>query len=140
MWWGLLVAVSIAVNYLPLAPGTTVPRIRQGISRLTFVADRYQRFMATVAHSVTERPALVLVETTPADLHVEYVRNEPPFDGELLVGTWRPERYSLSQLKALFPERAIYRYQSSTGTIEKLVARSEPVDRRTEPIEGEAKR
>lgn len=122
LWITGLVGLSIAVNFLPIAPGTTVPRVMTGIRNIAHVADRYERFVATLASSAIARPAVVLVKLSAADLHAEYVRNRPPFDGPVLVGRYRPDIYSDEDLRRIFPERHLYVYDTDSGDVHAIGA------------------
>jgi hypothetical protein len=105
------------VNFLPMAPGTTVPRLRSGLESITHAAARYDRFRQKLASGEIMLPAIVLVKTSPEDLHIEYVRNAPPFDGPLLVGRYRPDLYPDAELQQHFANRHFYLYEASSGTL-----------------------
>ncbi len=123
VWIAGMLLLSVAINFCPLASGSTVPRVTAGIRRVTHAAERYERFRSTLASAPLSLPALVLVSTTAADLHVEYVRNRPPFDATLLIGRYRPELYSDAEVLRLFPERAVYVYDCDLGSLHQLDAR-----------------
>ena len=46
---------------------------------------------------------------------MEYVRNLPPFDSEILVGMDRSEQFTPQSIVELFPERTVYFYDSRTS-------------------------
>ncbi len=121
-WIAGMIGLSFLVNFCRIAPGTTVPRVITGIRSVTHVAERFERFRNCLVNADVRRPALVLVKTTPADLHVEYVRNRPPFDGPLLVGRYRPDVYSDAEVLRLFPERTVYLYDSADATLHALTS------------------
>jgi hypothetical protein len=67
-------------------------------------------------------PALILVQPGPDDLHVEFVRNIPPFDADVLVGRDRPELYAHESVTQLFPGRTLYIYDSQRRTLRRWMA------------------
>ncbi len=119
-WMAGMIALSVAINFGHIAPGSTVPRITTGIRSVTHVAERYERFRTTLSTANLPLPALVLVNPTAADLHVEYVHNRPPFDSPLLMGRYRPDVYSDAEVLRLFPERTVYLYECDQGTLRQL--------------------
>ena len=119
-WMTVVIGLCVAINFGHIAPGSTVPRITGGIRSVTHVAERYERFRTTLASANVPLPALVLVNPTAADLHVEYVRNRPPFDAPLLVGRYRSDVYSDADVLRLFPERTVYVYDCDQGTLSQL--------------------
>ena len=120
VWIGLGLLLCEAVNYLPIAPGSTIPRVATAIEQITHAAGRYERFRRVIDVAALELPAVVLVQTSPADLHAEYVRNRPPFDAPLLVGRYRPEVYSDQALRTIFPDRKLYLYNTESGQLRPL--------------------
>lgn len=116
-WWLSMVAACVAVNLFPVASGDSVPRMRAGLAHVIPDPHRYRKFERAIADPAIRRPALVLVRTTPADLHVEYVRNLPPFDKEILVGRYRPELYDLATVAMEHAGRTIYLYDTRTGEL-----------------------
>jgi len=112
LWWGALLAASLVVNLLPIGP--------QGKSRLsagwkTFLQPTagYRHFERELAQTELKLPALIIVTPGPADLHVQFVRNQPPFDAAVLVAMERPDLYSFHELALLFPDRHLYQYDSA---------------------------
>jgi len=127
VWWYGLLLLAVSVNHLQVGLGTTTPRIHRGMSSVTHAADRYRRFEETLREANIRTPALVLVQTSLGDLHVEYVRNMPPFDDEILVGIDRPEFYDHAQVPALFPERTVYLYHTDRAQLTRLDSGPEDV-------------
>lgn len=120
-WWIALGAVSAAANLCAVARGETVPRVRAGIVQAIPNPQRYRRFRQAVTESSVRKPALILVQAAPADLHVEYVRNDPPFDSDVLVGRHEPGRYDAGALRAQHPDRTIYLYNTNTSVLRPLI-------------------
>lgn len=116
VWWALIILTSVTVNYAlsherrplwsapirdEIAPGGTV-----GYSRL-----EHGRIAARIARGVNQRPALVLIDSDPADYHKSYVSNVPGLDSEILLAHYLPDRYPLTEIRRLFPGRKLYLYQ-----------------------------
>lgn len=120
LWWGGVVLVSVAVNHVQLGSGTTTPRIAAGCASFLAPTEGYRVFVRALANGSPRRPALILVQQDRSDLHAQFVRNDPPFDSDLLVAIDRPELYSHSQLSRLFPERTIYLYDSKVRSLTPL--------------------
>ncbi len=93
-------------------------RLSSGVSSLSGIAERYETFRERMSGAVVETPAIVLLKTSPADLHVEYIRNDPWFQGPILYGKWDGDRYSVADIRRLYPDRRIYLYSTSDGQLE----------------------
>lgn len=120
LWVSGLLLLCGLINHAPIAPGATVPRVAEALRLISHVAGRHERFLHALATADLQLPAVVLVKLAPADLHAEYVRNRPPFDAPLLIGRYRPEIYSNTELMSLFPERQLYLYDTESGQLQPL--------------------
>lgn len=118
-WCVLAVAISVGMNFT-VEQGLWGAPFRDGSSQLLFARQQYQGFRSRLQREVTRRPALVLVEADPADRHIDYVVNDPPLVGEMLIGRYLPERFSTGEIESAWPGRALYLYRVRQGTLEPL--------------------
>ncbi|MCA8998004.1 MAG: hypothetical protein KDA80_13490, partial [Planctomycetaceae bacterium] len=114
IWWTMLVTLTVCLNQFAVSK-VGIPKIQQGLRQILFAAPHYHRFEQLLASAELKTPALVVVLPTAGDLHVEYVRNLPPFDSEILVGMDRSEQFTPQSIVELFPERTVYFYDSRTS-------------------------
>lgn len=113
-WWACLIGASICLNWVGIGPRGE-SRIATGWHSFLQATAGYRKFEKTLQRQSLSTPALVLITPAADDLHVQFVRNLPPFDAEILTGIFRPDLYSIEALAALFPERTLYHYDSATG-------------------------
>ncbi|WP_092049827.1 hypothetical protein [Planctomicrobium piriforme] len=131
-WGGTVLVMAVAGNLFSLDGDETTSRLAQGVKQLARPSAGYREFERILARACIEKPALVLIRPQPGDLHAQYVRNSPPFDGELLVGMDRPELYSHGRLSELFPDRSIYFYDSTSREVTLLQTSNSRFVRRPE--------
>jgi len=120
LWYSGILVAAMLPNWVACEPFWFVSNVRQGVDNIAFSRMKYQQFDETIDRVVTERPALVLVKPDPDDRHIDYVTNAPGLSGELLFGRYLPQRYSLAELRAQFPERSIYLVDVRAQTVRKL--------------------
>jgi hypothetical protein len=119
-WWGLTLAAAVVMNLTVSAarsqeramadPVWSAP-LEQGIARVLFARRKHGRFEMLVARESHPRPALVLVESDPADRHIDYVTNAPALDAPVLIGRYLPDEVPVSQVRRLFPDRTLFLYR-----------------------------
>ena len=118
-WWAALVASAIVTNWLPFDPFWT-SRIEGGVEELAFARVKYERFQRMIDQSVTKRPALLLIESDPADRHIDYVFNDPALTAPVLRGRYRSGKTDAAKVHAAFPARTLYLYRVQTGRLVQL--------------------
>lgn len=114
----LIVAFLIAWAPLPnpfVADATLFggPLVQQEVNGIAFSRLKYKRFRDHFDQ--LQKPALVLIEHDPADIHIEYVTNAPTLDGEVLVGHAEPFRRA-GNPRHLFPDRSVYVFDARTDS------------------------
>jgi len=122
-WWAALVASAVVTNWLPFDPFWTA-RVETGVEELSLPRVKYEKFQRLVDQSVTKRPALLLIEGDPADVHIDYVFNDPDLTAPVLRGRYRPGKTDLAKVRSAFPDRTLYLYRVQTGQLTR-VARGE---------------
>jgi len=125
VWWGLVLAAAVAVNWVSLPPVWATSRLRAGIEEFAFPRLRYEAFRELVEREVTERPALVLVEPDPADRHMDFVVNDPDLSGPVLFGRFRPQPdrplpAQLADVLKAFPGRTVYLFREQDWSLRKV--------------------
>ncbi len=75
---------------------------------LYFSAHRYEQFHLLINSSLVHLPAIVLVKTTPSDLHQEYIVNDPDLKGDILFIRDAKQAVSISDIQKQWPERWVY--------------------------------
>jgi hypothetical protein len=116
IWWVSLTGLAVAGNLVSFDEAGA-SRLDRGAEEFVFPARGYQRFQQALTTLPEETPVLVLVHSGEEELHIQFVRNLPPFDSRILVATDHPEQYTDDQLLALFPERQLFRYDATTGKL-----------------------
>lgn len=106
-WWCGLLVLAWAGMYLPL--GETWPaRWMNGVASIRYPRRQHAEFLRWVRQRIGQEPALVLVDATSMNPHLDLVVNDAGLSGPLLIGRYRPGRTDLSQIAAAFPDRAVY--------------------------------
>lgn len=117
LWWSIFVLCCLVMNLFPVGPRGQ-SRLAAGWVPFLRSTAGYRAFESTIKDTPLKLPALILVRPTEADLHALYVRNEPPFDADILIGMESPQQYSLEEVASLFPERHLYLYDSATRSLQ----------------------
>ncbi len=123
--WCALIGAAIAVNYVAVEPLWSASRVSLAAGEVMFPRLRYYMFDRLVEQSVTQRPALVLIEGDPADRSIDLVRNDPDLSSDVLFSRFRPGETNVDAVRRAFPDRALYYHK----------ARFEPQGWRIEPID-----
>ena len=118
--WGLLALVVGGVLNFTTTQGLWSAPFQDGLSQFQFAREKQGQFRRLVNATVTERPALVLIEADPSDLHIDFVVNTPPLTGPILFARERPEVASIGEIRSVWPERTLYRYSALTKRLTKV--------------------
>ncbi len=111
-WWALLLAISLAGNYLParflFLNTLDIPRVSVGIGTIQFPRRQYAEFDHWLQSAATSRPAIILIELDPDDQHVDYVVNSPGLSDPLLRARYRRGVTDIAAVADAFPDRVVY--------------------------------
>ena len=118
--WGLLALVVGGVLNFTTTQGLWSAPFQDGLSQFQFAREKQGQFRRLVNATVTERPALVLIQADPSDLHIDFVVNTPPLTGPILFARERPEVASIGEIRSVWPERTLYRYSALTKRLTKV--------------------
>ncbi|RPI82094.1 MAG: hypothetical protein EHM42_09865, partial [Planctomycetaceae bacterium] len=118
-WCVAGLAAATAVNYTTEQGFWGAPFL-DASNQSMFARQKYQSFRNRVASEVKQRPALVLVEPDPSDRHIDYVVNDPPLTGDVLVGRYLPDRYTADEIREFWPDRTVYIYRVRAGTVSRM--------------------
>lgn len=128
IWWTVLLAITLCGTYFPARQmGLTkagIPRIMNPISTIRFPRRAYAEFDRWLRTTVTQVPALVLIQVDPDDQHMDYVVNSPDLNDRILRGRYRPGTTDLQSVISAFPDRSIYLCDPKRQKIELLKAKS----------------
>jgi 4-amino-4-deoxy-L-arabinose transferase-like glycosyltransferase len=119
-WWGALACIVAAGLNFTITQGLWSAPFQDGLSQFQFAREKQAKFRQLVNTTVTERPALVLIQADPSDLHIDHVVNIPPLDGPLLFAHDRPEAASIAEIRAVWPARTLYRYSAQTQRLTRV--------------------
>jgi hypothetical protein len=122
-WWAALVVSAVVTNWLPFDPFWT-SRVATGVEELSLARVKYEQLQRLIDQTVTKRPALLLIEGDPANIHIDYVFNDPELTAPVLRGRYRPGKTDLAKVRSAFPNRTLYVYRVQTGQLSR-VARGE---------------
>jgi hypothetical protein len=109
LWWGGVIGVAVLVNTVtvrPLWPG----QAPLGMAELAFSRGRYLEFDQEVGRQTQGRRSILLIESDPADRHIDYVYNAPDLSGRVLRARVKPQS-NLDELAELFPDRDVWLVQ-----------------------------
>lgn len=108
VWWLGLIGLSLAGSYV--APtGLWRPRIEDGIGSLAHPRRQQAEVRRWIEASVSERPALVLLDQTETEAsHLDFVTNDPGLTSEIILGRLRTNETELSAIVRDFPDRSVY--------------------------------
>lgn len=109
-WWGAIIVAALLTNYTSCDSIWPISRLRAGVEEVAFSRRKYAAFNRLVEQSVTERPALVLIDPDPADRHIDYVVNSPDLTADVLFGRMPRDQEKLQEILQLFPRRTFYVY------------------------------
>jgi hypothetical protein len=108
IWWLGLIGLSLVGSYFGPA-GLWQPRIEDGIGSLAHPRRQQAEFRRWIEASVTERPALVLIDQHETEAsHLDFVTNDPGLTSEVILGRLRANETDLSAIVRDFPGRSIY--------------------------------
>jgi len=128
VWWGFLIGISLLGNYAGIGP-RGISRVAAGWQTFLRPTTGYRTFEKVLRRKSLQLPALVLICSSPNDLHAQFVRNHPPFDESILIGMERPDLYSADEVAGFFPERTLYRYDSAKHVLEEVRQSSKTANR-----------
>jgi hypothetical protein len=109
-WWGAVLVAAVVMNYA-VSEGIWSAPLKQGIGRVAFARQKHGQFANFVAREARPLPALVLVDSDPADRHIDYVANTPDLRGPVLISRYVPEVVPPDEVKRLFPDRSLFLYR-----------------------------
>lgn len=127
-WTVLFLGTSAVGNFSDSVMGAGRSRLSTGVRNFSGMAERYETFREGMSRAILETPALVLLKTSPADLHVEHIRYDPSFQGSILYGRWNGDRYSVDDIRRLYPDRHLYLYSTVDRQLEQIAPGAVPPD------------
>ncbi|MBC8117537.1 MAG: glycosyltransferase family 39 protein [Candidatus Saccharimonas sp.] len=108
IWWLCLIGLSLAGSYFGLA-GLWQPRIERGINTIAHPRRQQAEVRRWIEASVTERPALVLIDQHETEAsHLDFITNEPGLASAILLARLRAGVTDLSEIARDFPDRSVY--------------------------------
>jgi hypothetical protein len=122
-WWAGCLIVATIANYAVGRERTSIwasPLRSQIMNDVAFPRIRHGAFRQRIAEGVRDLPALVLVDEDPAEIHLNYVANDPALKGPVLIAHYLPDEVPLREVKRLFPERHLYLYRARTNELVKI--------------------
>ncbi|QDV18632.1 hypothetical protein Pan153_32920 [Gimesia panareensis] len=93
---------------------------------LSYSAYRYEKFHSLIDYSAIHHPAIVIVKTTPSDLHQEYIINDPDLKGDPLFVRDVKQTVSISAIQNQWPDRWIYVADLSTWNMKEVASPHKP--------------
>lgn len=118
--WGWLALVLAGVLNFTTTQGLWSAPFQDGLSQFQFAREKQGQFRRLIDSTVTERPALVLIQADPSDLHIDFVVNTPPLTGPILFARDRPEVASIGEIRSAWPDRTLYRYSAQTQRLTRI--------------------
>jgi hypothetical protein len=122
-WWIGLLAAPLLTMYLPAGGMWSPSRMRLAVEEVAFSRIRYEQFDELIASRIGDRRVLLLIHHDPADLHIDYITNDPPLENQILRGRsdqGTPGAAKRQELQAAFPDREIWYFDVERGLLEQL--------------------
>ena len=108
IWWLGQIGLSLVGAYFGPA-GLWQPRIERGINSIAHPRRQQKEVRRWIEASVTERPALVLIDQHETEAsHLDFVTNDPGLTSEILLARLRTGETDLSAVARDFPDRSVY--------------------------------
>ncbi|HUG91020.1 MAG TPA: hypothetical protein VML55_09315 [Planctomycetaceae bacterium] len=116
-WWSVIVLFAVASAWLPgrwLDPvsasgdGTVNSKVRNAVEVVAWPRLKYERFRREIAAHLQRTPAVVFVDPSLEDAHLEYVTNDPHLSGPVLYARLLPEEFARSGVLDAFPGHDAY--------------------------------
>lgn len=124
-WLMALLAMSVVVNQVALAPIWSMSRVEAGMHELAFSRFKLFEFRETIAAIPHDQPAIVFVRHDSADRHIDYVSNHPSLQRPLLIARLpadakTSEEDTLKIASQAFPERRFYVFDAKSRRLTAL--------------------
>ncbi|MFN0055664.1 MAG: ArnT family glycosyltransferase [Planctomycetales bacterium] len=119
VWLAGLFAISWGCTYVP-AGAREETRFARSLRGMQAARREFARFHRLVEEKAIQRPALVLVEQPPGNIHIDFVVNSPRLDGAVIVGRYDPQSMNLDEIRKAFPERALYVFRERNWSLTPL--------------------
>lgn len=117
-WYGLF-PLSYLGMYVTV-PDMWEARWQRGRESIAFPREQHATFREWVESNVDEGPALVLIDMTASNPHLDLVINHAGLRDRIWYGRYRPDITDLDNVQAAFANRAIYLVQPETRNITRL--------------------
>ncbi|RLS52011.1 MAG: hypothetical protein DWH91_17645 [Planctomycetota bacterium] len=132
-WWWCGVLLMLCLSSWTTFPPIWRGRFPVGRAELNFTREKYERFNEWLRDAISE-PAIVFIQSDPADRHFDLVINSPSLDAPLLRAhaplrmgpEWPDPESALHQAAALFPNRSVWFYDAATHELRLLKPAVEP--------------
>lgn len=122
-WWLGMLAAPMLTMYVSAGDFWPVARMQNEVEIVAFSRLKYEEFDRLLEEEIGDQRALILIDHDEADLHIDYIDNDPPWDAPIIRGRvdeGRPDAESLQELNRAFPDREIWYFDVAAGNLEKL--------------------
>jgi hypothetical protein len=123
-WWLAMLAAPMLTMYVSAGEWWPVARLKNEAQMMAFSRQKFANFDNSVEQQIGERKALILIHHDEADLHIDYIQNDPSWEGQILRGRsddGRPDAERLKELRTAFPDREIWYFDVAAGQLERLL-------------------
>jgi hypothetical protein len=94
--------------------------LRQGISQVLYPRQKQAALARSIERVAPREDVLVLVEADPANIHLDYVVNDPDLGGRVVMARYLPELYSPETIRRHFPNRSLLLYREQFDQLVRL--------------------
>jgi hypothetical protein len=122
-WWLAMLAAPMLTMFVSAGEWWPIARLKNEAQMITFSRQKFERFDSTVERQIGDRKALILIHHDEADLHIDYIQNDPSWEGQILRGRsdgGRPDAERFKELRDAFPDQEIWYYDVAKSKLEKL--------------------
>lgn len=124
-WFLVLPVLAWSGMYLSLSEDWQARWIR-GVQSIAYPRQQHAAFRDWVQQQIGDRPALVLIDQTASNPHLDFVVNHAGLTDRILYARYHPDRFDRAALIAAFPDRDLYVARPEAGTLTRLTAEMEP--------------
>lgn len=106
-WFPVLLLLAWSGMYLHVSEDWQ-SRWQRGVGSILYPRQQLALYRSWIAQQVGDRPALVLIDQSSVETHLDLVVNAPGLQDRVLFGRYRPGKTDLGAVIAAFPERSVF--------------------------------
>ncbi len=106
-WWPVLLLLAWSGMYLNVSEDRQ-SRWSRGVGSILYPRQQHALYRSWLAQQIGDQPALVLIDQSSSETHLDLVVNTPGLQDRVLFGRYRSGKTDLGAVIAAFPERSVF--------------------------------